>query len=53
MGQLLLDAVEKASPLRGPKPGDFRNRVVIEANRGHRDYNYSPIFQDKQQAEGN
>jgi hypothetical protein len=44
VSQLLFDNVKKASPFGGSKPVDFRNRILTEADREYRDYNYSLTF---------
>jgi hypothetical protein len=41
MSQFHLDSVKKAFPFSSSKPGDFRNCFLNEADREHRDYNYS------------
>jgi hypothetical protein len=41
MSQFHLDSVKKAFPFGASKPGDFRNCFLNEADREHRDYNYS------------
>ena len=48
MSKLFFDGVEKTSPLGGSKLPDFRNRILIEPDREHRDYNYSLVRRRRQ-----
>ena len=45
MSQVLLDSVKNASPFYGSKPRNLRDRVLAEADREHRDHNYSLVRQ--------